>query len=225
VLFACLEKLKLIDKKKLTHLGYGLVNLPDGRMKSREGNVVDADNLMDELSSQAEEKLKERNKDIEEKIARNNAEMIMNAAWKFTLLKTSTKKSITFDAEESMRFDGASGPYVQYSAVRIKALLGKYNVITNSFKVSKLGEAEKPLARKILEYQKAVSEAAKKQNPTYVVTYLLELAQEWNRYYAETNILKAETETTKARVAFAEKVLSVFESGLNCLSISVPDVM
>ncbi len=228
VLFACLEKLGLISADHLYHLGYGLVNLPEGRMKSREGTVVDADDLMDELSDMALIEIKERNPDMTEKDAKVVAEQIMNAAWKFYLLSTSPRKSITFDSKKSIAFEGATGPYLQYAGVRLRSIFRKAEIndklqITN---YEFFGNEEKPLGVKILEFQKAIERAAETKNPTYVVTYLLELAQTWSSYYAEHSVLNAETEDLKkSRLALARKVFEVLEAGLAILGIEIPEKM
>lgn len=231
VLIACLDKLGLATKEKLHHLNYGLVNLPEGRMKSREGTVVDADPMMDELQSLAAAKMRATHKegDLNEAEIQTIADQVQNAAWKFYLLRTSPNKTITFDAEKSIDFQGATGPYLQYAGVRIKSILKKAKSAGIEFETSSnscLGEIEKPLGVKILEWPDTLNRAAESKNPTYIVTYLLELAQAWSSFYAENSVLSAETEALKqARLALAEKVLTVLESGLNILGIDVPERM
>ena len=228
-LFSSLERLGLLDKKHLHHLSYGLVNLPTGRMKSREGTVVDADNLMDQLSDIAYAEIQKRNEDLSDDDARTIAEQIMNAAWKFYILSTSPKKGITFDAEKSIDFQGSTGPYIQYAGVRIKSLFEKADVDMNTMSnidLSAFTEDEKPLGVKILEYPDVLNKAAQNYNTTYIVTYLVELAQEWSRYYAHTSILNADTEAEKmARLALASKVYKNLEAGLNVLGIEIPEKM
>ncbi len=225
VLIACLDKLKLCEKEKLFHLGYGLVHLPDGRMKSREGTVVDADNLMDQLKEMATTKVEENNNDFTADETEAIAEAVQNAAWKFYLLKTSPNKTITFEAEKSIDFQGATGPYLQYAGVRIKSILRKASNFDVK-NIAALGEAEKPLGVKILEWPEVLNRAAENKNPTYMVTYLLELAQIWSSFYAENSVLNAEAPDTKnARLVLAQKVLEVLETGLNILGIEVPEKM
>ncbi len=229
VLFTCLDRLGLIEPKHLHHLGYGLVNLPDGRMKSREGTVVDADNLMDELHELAAEEIVKRHDDWSEEEVKDTAEKIQDAAWKFFLLQTSPKKSITFDAQKSIAFEGATGPYLQYAAVRIQSILRKaqeQNIAIDQGGMSGLGEEEKLLGAKILAFSDILNRAAENLNPTYVVTYLLELAQDWSSYYAVHSVLQAETpELISARVSLAEKVLSVLEKGMAVLGFQAPERM
>lgn len=223
VLFLCLEKLGILDRNKLCHLSYGLVNLPHGRMKSREGTVVDADMLMNTLSALALKEIQKRNPETTKEKSQATAEQIMNAAWKFALLTTTPKKTITYDPEKSLAFEGATGPYLQYAGVRTKSILKKekpgagYGVP---------GTAEKPLGVKVLEFPEVLNRAAENKNPTYLVTYLLELAQEWSSFYAENSVLNAETDDLKqARLALAQKVLEVLEKGLGILGIEIPEQM
>jgi len=235
VLFQCLDKLDIIHAEKCYHLSYGLVHLPDGRMKSREGNVVDADNLMDELHELAEIKIRNNNTvsstpSIPDNEIGKIAEQIQNAAWKFYLLRTTPIKAITFDKEKSIDFQGSTGPYLQYAGVRIKSILNK--VPKNKQQISKnkqllqLGTSEKPLGVKVLEWPNVLERAAQGKNPTYILTYLLELAQEWSSFYTNNSILNAETEDLKnARVALATKVLEILETGLHCLGIEIPERM
>lgn len=226
VLFSCLNRLELIEPKHLHHLGYGLVNLPDGRMKSREGTVVDADNLMDELQTLASDEIAKRHDDWSENDINDTAEKIQDAAWKFYLLQTSPKKSITFDAKKSIAFEGATGPYLQYAAVRIQSILRKAGEQPKTNVSEYLGEEEKILGAKILTFPDVLNRAAENLNPTYVVTYLLELAQDWSSYYAANSVLKADTpELISARVALAEKVLSVLEKGMEVLGFQAPERM
>jgi len=226
VLFSCLDKLGLLKKDECHHLGYGLVNLPDGRMKSREGTVVDADNLMDELSGLALEAITKRNPELNKEDAQKMAEQIQNAAWKFYLLSTSPRKSITFDSQKSIQFEGATGPYLQYAGVRIKSILKKAGKVCRTECKDILGDAEKPLGVKLIEFPNVLEKAAETLNPTYVVTYLLELAQEWSSFYAENSVLKADSEELKqARLQLAQKVLDVLETGLSVLGIEVPEKM
>jgi arginyl-tRNA synthetase len=229
VLFLCLEKLSLLNVKNLYHLGYGLVNLPDGRMKSREGTVVDADDLMNELSQEAFTEIRKRNRDISDTKAKEIAENIMNAAWKFYLLSTSPKKTMTFDPKKSIAFEGATGPYLQYAGVRMKSIFEKDHIKPISQKINPaeiLGESEKPLGIKILEFTDVLNRSAEQKNPTYLVTYLLELSQIWSRYYSEHSILNAETEKLKSsRLVLAHKVYDVLETGLKILGIEIPEAM
>lgn len=229
VLFECLDKLEVMSGNKCFHLNYGLVNLPDGRMKSREGTVVDADNLMDELQSLVATKMKENHEDdaLTNTEIETISDQVQNAAWKFFLLRTSPNKAITFDTEKSIDFHGATGPYLQYAGVRIKSILEKAKAAgIEPENTSALAEAEKNLGVKILEWPNTLNRAAENKNPTYVVTYLLELAQAWSSFYADNSVLKADTEAlVKSRLALASKVLEVLEAGLNGLGIEVPERM
>ncbi len=229
VLFASLSALGLISAEHLTHLAYGLVNLPDGRMKSREGNVVDADHLMDELSANALTQITARHPDLPVEQAHTLAEQIMNAAWKFYLLTVSPRKTMTFDAQQSIAFEGATGPYLQYAGVRLRSIFRKAELDISGRltpEVEFFTSAEKPLGVKILEFPSVLRRAADQHNPTYLTTYLLELAQAWSSYYAGHSILQAETDGLRlARLALAQKVYTVLEQGLSLLSIEIPERM
>ncbi len=239
VLFACLERLKILSRDKLLHLAYGLVNLPHGRMKSREGTVVDADDLMDELAKLAAEEIKKRNPELKEAAIKRTAEQIMNAAWKFYLLQTNPKKTMLFDPEASIAFEGGTGPYLQYAGVRIKSIFKKATLPPSFGKGgdgggffdqgnanSILGDVEKPLGVKILQFPNVLNRAAETKNPTFLVTYLLELAQEWSSFYAANSVLNAENEALRSgRLALAKKVLEILENGLKILGIEIPEVM
>ncbi len=230
VLFSILKKLKICDGN-FFHLGYGLVNLPDGRMKSREGTVVDADNLMDELQEIATKKIKEHNQKNDSKKVLEIAEKIQNAAWRFFLLRTSPFKTITFDTKKSIDFQGATGPYLQYAGVRIKSILKKAK--KQNIKIEKdfiaenfLGEEEKNLGIKILEFPKILERAAENKTPTFIATFLMELAQLWASFYDANSILNtANKNLKKARLVLAKKVLEILESGLDALGIEVPEEM
>ena len=213
-----------MQSEKCYHLSYGMVNLPEGRMKSREGTVVDADPMMDELNDLASAKLKENNPDMSEKEIYQVAEQIQNAAWKFYLLKTTPTKSIMFEAAKAIDFQGATGPYLQYAGVRIKSILAKAgNADTSNMEFT---EAEKPLGIKIMEWPDVLTRAAEAKNPTYIVTYLLELAQTWSSFYAENSVMNAESETLKnGRLALAQKILTILETGLGILGIEIPEKM
>jgi len=201
--------------------------------------VVDADNLMDQLHDLAAQKIRESHPDFSEPEVHQTAEQIQNAAWKFFLLRTSPNKAITFDAAKSIDFQGATGPYLQYAGVRIKSILQKVSLEKGDLEglespqppfskgaLKTLGDAEKPLGVKILEWPEVLNRAAEHYNSTYIVTYLLELAQEWSSFYGNNSVLNAETEDLKnARLLLAQKVLEVLEFGLNVLGIEIPERM
>lgn len=225
VLFHILGRLGAIDPEKLHHLGYGLVNLPDGRMKSREGTVVDADNLMDELHDLATTAIRERHEDWSDDEVADTAEKIQNAAWKFFLLQTSPKKTITFDAQKSIAFEGATGPYLQYAAVRIQSMLRKAGDLSEG-DAAHLGDAEKPLGVKLMQFSAVIDRGAENLNPTYVLTYLLELAQDWSSYYAATPVVNADdADIQAARITLARKVLATLETGMKILGFEAPERM
>ena len=255
VLFYCLEKLHeaeiIKNSVKFEHLSYGLVNLPHGRMKSREGTVVDADDLMDELQQISMKKIAERQNELSENEIATISNEVQNAAWKFYLLRTAPNKIIAFEPEKSIDFQGATGPYLQYAGVRIKSILQKaqdffpgknkwencnWQDLTSSSDDDKkqlstellsfLSITEKDLGNKIIAYPQILQQACSHQNPTYIITYLIELAQIWSKFYAENKVLDIENpELSQARLFLAQRVLHNLEQGLKILGINIPKQM
>jgi len=227
-LFILLNILGKVPQKKLSHIGYGLISLPEGKMSSRKGTVIQADAAMDELHNLAFAAFTERNPQMPEPERREAAEEIMNGAWKFYMLSVTPKKGIVYDAERAVRFEGSTGPYLQYAGVRIQSLFQKSGVDMDSITgdAGLLGDAEKPLGAKILEWQNVLERAVADENPTTITTYLLELTQSWSSYYASTSVLNAESEEIKnARLLLARKVYTVLKNGLNLLGIDIPKKM
>ncbi len=217
---------------KLYHLSYGMVNLPSGRMKSREGTVVDADDLFDEMHNLAKQATLERLGEGEAAPADldERAETIGLGALKFMLLKFNPKTTILFDPAASLRFEGDTGPYVQYVCARINSIARKAAALS--------GEAgkvnwdlldspeEKALAVTAMRYQTAVRGAAEKMDCSILVLYLLDLAKAFNRFYREKQVLNAEDadiRTTRLAMCFA--VRDILTDGLAALTIGVPEAM
>ena len=226
-LFTSLECLDILPVERCFHLAYSLVHLPSGRMKSREGSVVEADELMDQLQKIAAQKIQERHPELPAEKVHTIAEQIQNAAWRFYLLKTACTKSVTFNPEESINFQGASGPYLQYCGVRIRSLLKQapedFLKTTPDFSV--LGEPERQLVAKMLQFPAVLEQSLDHYQSTYLVTFLLSLGQQWSRYYQENPILKAPEPIAKARLAIAQKLLEMLEAGLGVLGIEIPEQM
>lgn len=223
VLFLVLEKLGYTWASRCHHLSYGMVTLPSGRMKSREGTVVDADDLIDQMEKTAEELAKERGKSTSQE---NNA-MIGMAALKYQLLKVDPKKSVLFDPEESIDFHGKTGPFIQYTYARIQSLLRKHGQNEELAHLpSTLLEIERNIIKKCLDYRHQLMAAAQQQNPALLANYLYELVKTYNTYYQDTPILQAElAQDTKFRIALSTRVATIVETTSKLLGFDVPSEM
>ena len=233
MLFEIMKRLGYEWAKDLYHLSYGMVNLPNGRMKSREGTVVDADDLFDEMASLAAQACLERGGEaLGAGELKQRSEIIGLGALKFMLLKFNAKTTITFDPAASLKFEGDTGPYVQYVAARVTSISRK------AAEKGLCGDAasaawelldtpyERDLAVKLYFYGSALKLAAERKDCSSLVEYLLDLAKSFNRFYRECPVLSAENELlAKSRLALAGAVRRVIADGLNTLTIGVPEAM
>ncbi len=232
MLFEIMKRLGFDWAKDLFHLSYGMVNLPNGRMKSREGTVVDADDLFDEMALLARNACAERGGDeIDEEELKRRGEIIGLGALKFMLLKFNPKTTITFDPAASLRFEGDTGPYVQYVATRIASIERKA-AEKNLFAVNDAdwslltSPAEREVAVKLYFYPSVLQTAAAKRDCSGLVEYLLELAKAFNRFYRDCPVLSAGDEAlVTARLSLADAVRKVITDGLHTLTIGVPEAM
>ena len=231
MLFEIMKRLGFEWAKDLFHLSYGMVNLPNGRMKSREGTVVDADDLFDEMASLAAAACKERGgEELSEAELKERSEIIGLGALKFMLLKFNAKTTITFDPAASLKFEGDTGPYVQYVAARISSIERKAaerQLSGGEVDWMKLSSPfERELAVKLYFYGNALRLAAERNDCSGLVEYLLDLAKAFNRFYRECPVLAADSEDlARARLALASAVRRVIADGLNTLTIGVPEAM
>ncbi|MBQ7207201.1 MAG: arginine--tRNA ligase [Lentisphaeria bacterium] len=233
MLFAILKKLGYGWADRLYHLSYGMVNLPSGRMKSREGTVVDADDLFDEMTSLAAAACRERyGDDISDGELASRSEIIGLGALKFMLLKFNAKTTITFDPAASVRFEGDTGPYVQYVAARISSITRKAagsGLDAVPVNWARLGHAfERELAVKLYFYPACLRLCAEKRDCSGLVEYLLDLCKSFNRFYREcpvVGIAKEDPELAASRLALAGTVRRVVADGLETLTIGVPEAM
>ena len=233
MLFEIMKKLGYTWADDLHHLAYGMVNLPTGKMKSREGTVVDADELFDEMVNLSGEACKERYGDSvsEEEIAKR-AETIGMGALKFMLLKFNPKTTMMFDPQASVRFEGDTGPYVQYACARINSIERK--VLEKGLKFDTdiinwdllCSDEEKTLAITAFFYPQVLQAAAEKMDCSALIDYLLELAKAFNRFYRECPVLAADNdELACARMALCHAIREILTDGLNTLTIEVPEAM
>lgn len=230
VLFLILDKLGKSWAKGLFHLSYGMVDLPSGKMKSREGTVVDADDLMDEMIRTARERTEELGKvdGFTEEEKNKLYEMIGLGALKFFLLKVEPKKRLLFDPNESIDFQGHTGPFIQYTHARIKSVLAKagYQSKLTEDHTQNLTALEKDLIVMLSKYPGVIASAAKDYSPAQIANYVFELAKLFNKFYHEESILKADdVRVRNFRLDLAFATAAVIAKSTKMLGIDVPDRM
>ena len=229
VLFKILKKLGFKWADNLFHLSYGMVDLPSGKMKSREGTVVDADELILEMTNNASKLSKELGKldglSSNDKKVLN--ETIGLGALKYYILKVDPKKRILFDPNDSIDFNGNTGPFIQYTYARIQSLLTKSNYkkskINNQLEIN---DKEKQLLKLLTIFPEIIKSAADNLNPALIANYTYELVKNFNSYYQTTTILKINDEELKGfRLTLSYKVASIIKSSMQLLGRYVPDIM
>jgi len=230
-LFLILKKLGYAWADKCRHLSYGMVDLPSGKMKSREGTVVDADDLMEEIVSEAKKQTMELGK-IEGRSAEEIdalSERIGQGALKFFLLKVDPKKSMLFDPTESIRLQGHTGPFIQYTYARIAALLRKaaeQNLFPEAAKNISLKETERDLIIALSRYRQTVHEAARQYSPALIANYAYELAKAYNHFYQSVPVLNEEDKSLVVfRLTLSKAVADVVQKCLAILGIDSPERM
>ena len=210
------------------HLSYGMVDLPSGKMKSREGTVVDADELMADMVSSARETTKELGKT--EGMSESDADALYRniglGALKYFILKVDAKKRMLFDPKESIDFNGNTGPFIQYTYARIKSVLRKAEGKGQKANVSSLHVKEKSVIKLLHGYSAAVQDSADSYNPGHIANYVYDLAKEYNQFYHECPIMKAEKEEEKNfRLELSAKTAEVIKTSLGLLGIEVSERM
>lgn len=230
VLFLILEKLGKPWAKGLHHLSYGMVDLPSGKMKSREGTVVDADDLIADMVSTAQNRTEELGKidGFNEQEKNSLYEMIGLGALKYFLLKVEPKKRLLFDPNESIDFQGHTGPFIQYTHARIKSVLSKgaYSADLLLEMPVQLQNAERDLIKEIAKFPEILVAAARDYSPSTIANYCYELAKLYNKFYHEVSILKAEEEMVKYfRLHLSAVTAKVIARGMALLGIAVPERM
>ncbi len=225
-LFKILQLLKIYGGEAY-HLAHGMVYLPEGKMKSREGKVVDADNLVTEMVSIASEEVKKRYTDISEQDIKKRARQIGMGSIRFFILKYDPPKDFVFNPEESISFDGETGPYVQYAHARICSILEKYGKkVPANADFSLLKEKEEQLLiRFMFRFPATVEAAANNYKPLLIARYLLDISQAFNNFYHQHQIIKADDETRNARLLLIAAVRQVLRNGLELLAIEAPERM
>jgi len=230
VLFLILKKLGFSWSENLFHLSYGMVDLPSGKMKSREGTVVDADDLMQDMTTTAGEISQELGKleDYSADEKQDLYKMIGLGALKYYILKVDPKKRILFNPEESVDFQGNTGPFIQYTYARIQSILRKADELKlNGFDgLKELHAKEKELIKQLQGYPETIQLAAANYSPALVANYTYDLVKEFNSFYQNVSILGEEDTVKKAfRVQLSKKVSDVIQSSFKLLGIEVPQRM
>lgn len=234
VLFLILKKLGCEWASSCYHLSYGMVDLPSGKMKSREGTVVDADELMKEMANTAKSRTEELGKidGFTAEKAEELYEMLGLGAIKYFLLKVDPRKRMLFNPEESIEFQGNTGPFIQYTHARISSILRKANQLGVSFdaidfdQVNDIHQMEKDLIYALGQYREKLNIAAETYSPAVIAQYIYDLAKDYNRFYAELSIFNESDKTLQQfRVALSALTAETIKVSMGLLGINVPDRM
>lgn len=233
VLSILLDKLGFEWGKSLVHFSYGMVELPEGKMKSREGTVVDADDLMEEMIATAKETSQELGKldGLTQEEADDIARIVGMGALKYFILKVDARKNMTFNPKESIDFNGNTGPFIQYTYARIQSVLRKAAesgiVIPEQISAGiELSEKEEGLIQMVADFAAVVKQAGEDYSPSIIANYAYDLVKEYNQFYHDYSILREENEAVKVfRIALSANVAKVVRLGMSLLGIEVPSRM
>ena len=233
VLSILLDKLGFEWGKSLVHFSYGMVELPEGKMKSREGTVVDADDLMAEMIATAKETSQELGKldGLTQEEADDIARIVGLGALKYFILKVDARKNMTFNPKESIDFNGNTGPFIQYTYARIRSVLRKATeagiVIPEVLPANiELSEKEEGLIQMVADFAAVVRQAGEDYSPSGIANYVYDLVKEYNQFYHDFSILREENEDVKLfRIALSANIAKVVRLGMGLLGIEMPDRM
>ena len=233
VLSILLDKLGFEWGKSLVHFSYGMVELPEGKMKSREGTVVDADDLMEEMIATAKETSQELGKldGLTQEEADDIARIVGLGALKYFILKVDARKNMTFNPKESIDFNGNTGPFIQYTYARIQSVLRKAAesgiVVPGQIPAGiELSEKEEGLIQMVADFAVVVKQAGEDYSPSIIANYTYDLVKEYNQFYHDFSILREENEAVKVfRIALSANVAKVVRLGMSLLGIEVPSRM
>ena len=233
VLSILLDKLGFKWGKDLVHFSYGMVELPNGKMKSREGTVVDADDLIAAMISDARQVSDEagKNNDMTEDEKQETARIVGMGALKYFILKVDARKNMLFNPEESIDFNGNTGPFIQYTYARIRSIIRRaaeqgLQLTVPAADAVELNEKEISLIQKIAEYPAAVAQAGKDYSPSGIANYCYELTKAFNQFYHDYSVLSADTpEQKQLRLAISANVAKTIKNGMALLGIEVPERM
>lgn len=228
VLSLLLDKLGFSWGKDLIHFSYGMVELPNGKMKSREGTVVDADELMDEMIATARKMSEGRLKGVPEEEMDDVYRIIGLGALKYFILKVDPRKNMLFNPQESIDFNGNTGPFVQYTYARIRSVLRKSDEAdaTTDITAYEPNEKEIEIIQRIADFPSVVSEAGRTYSPALIANYVFELAKGYNQFYHDYSILKEENDVARAfRLHLSRTVADIIRRGFSLLGVEVPERM
>ena len=228
VLFKILKKLGYNWAENLYHLSYGMVELPEGKMKSREGTVVDADDLMQEMYETAKEKAQELGKleNLSDSEKEKSYETVGLGALKYFMLKVDPKKKMLFNPKESIDFNGNTGPFIQYTYARIQSLLSKAEYKEQTVSEYAMNDSEKELVMNLSNFKEVVSKAAETLSPALVANYVYDLVKSYNSFYQNNPILNQDNENTKQfRLELSSLTGKTIKKGLSLLGIETVDRM
>lgn len=231
VLAILLDRLGFEWGKDLVHFSYGMVELPEGKMKSREGTVVDADDLMEKMIATAKEASSDRLAECTEEEAADIARIVGLGALKYFILKVDATKNMTFNPKESIDFNGNTGPFIQYTYARIRSILRKaaeagITVPEKLITGLELSLKEEGLIQMLSEFPSVIAQAGSDYNPSVIANYVYELVKEYNQFYHDFSILREENEELKKfRLMLSQNVGKVISTGMGLLGIEVPERM
>lgn len=220
VLFSILKKLGF--QKDMRHISYGLVNIPSGKLKSREGETVDADDLIEDVRKMAEKELRKREKLSKSELQRRSLVIALSAI-KYVLLKRDIRKTVLFNPKESISLEGDTGPYILYSYARASSIMKKSSEQVKRFEINEISKQEVELAKKLTLFPEVVFNAARTLNPSLIANYAYQLSQSFNEYYQSCRVIGSEQETF--RLALVQSFRNVLKSALWLLGIETLEEM
>jgi len=233
-LFAICDSLGIADLSQMKHFGYGSVRLPEGKMSSRKGTVIQADDLFKEAVKKAREKINQERGSFTDHHLDQISKMVAIGAIKYSMLKFNTLSDITFDIQSSISFEGDTGPYIQYTHARASSILRKYleskkldnNLDSQVSDLVEFQDQEIVLIRAMHKYIDILVSAAKSDSPNYICEYLFDLAQKFNHFYTTMPIVSEQNQTKQsARLIITNKSIHIFKSALSILGIQAPEKM
>jgi len=224
-LFQIFDLIGIIKKEDCYHLGYGMISLPEGKMSSREGKVILADDLMNEVHNLIEKEIEKRNPELNKKKRYEIAEKIAMGAIKYAILKIDAFKDIVFDVNEIINFEGNTGPYLQYAHVRADKILQKSGKFKETFQTKELMDEEKELVKKLLEFSEVVEKSAKEYKPNLIANYAYDLAETFSIFYHSCPVIQSKGDTKNFRLTLVKAFKITLKNSLNLLGIDTPEVM